>query len=169
MKKLLFSLLTVILMSSCGTTKLTHLIGTYDINTSTETDKTFDEVWDRVIDYFAVTGIPIVTLEKSSGLIVSNQVSLKEMVTMEENGKPKNGSAYIVIPYAKNTTFMDATSDFNVRVKERNGKVVVSVNLPNISARRTIKPKGLQMMSFPDLVQAKSTGVFEKGLLDLFK
>ena len=64
---------------------------------------------------------------------------------------------------------MNATSDFNVRVKQQNGKVSVAVNLPNIVAERTLKPTMLQMISTPERVEAKSTGVFERGLLDLFK
>lgn len=49
------------------------------------------------------------------------------------------------------------------------GKVVITVNLPNIEAERTIKPTGFVMVSAPEQVEAKSTGVFENGLLDLFK
>ena len=169
-KKVLFYALIITLLSSCiPSKKVAYLTGDYNINTSVETDKSFDEVRDKVIDYFSVNGIAISTLEKNSGLIVSNKVSLRDYVTTEKNGKPSNSGAFVVIPYEKNIVYMNATSDFNVRVKQQNGKVSVAVNLPNIVAERTLKPTMLQMISTPERVEAKSTGVFERGLLDLFK
>lgn len=160
-------------LSSCMTTKVPHLVGNYTITTSVETEKSFDEVWDKVIDYFAVNGIPISTLEKASGLIVSNKVSLTNKVTMEKDGKVLDDKAFVVTPYAKNVVYINATSDFNIRVKKQNGKVSISVNLPNIVAERTVKPTGLLFTNTPantpQKVEAKSTGVFENGLLELFK
>ncbi|WP_288531763.1 hypothetical protein [uncultured Bacteroides sp.] len=171
MKKLLLMLLPFLLLSSCMTMKSTpsHLVGVYNVTTSIKTDNPFDEVWNKVIDYFATNGIPIATLEKASGLIVSNKVQLKDAVTIEQDGKPLDKNAYIVIPYAKNIIYKNVTSDFNVRVREVDGKVVITVNLPNIVAERTIKPTGFTMISVPENVEAKSTGVFEAGLLNLFK
>ncbi len=162
--------LITVMWTSCLTVKTPpNLVGNYPTVISVETDKSYDEVWDNVIDYFAKTGIAISTIEKASGLIVSNKVSLKGAVTMEKDGVLLDSCAYIVIPYEKNIVYLDATSDFNVRVKEHNGKVSISVNLPNIIAKRTVKPVGFQMISYPQVVEAKSTGVFEQGLLNLFK
>lgn len=171
MKKLLLVLLSGLMLSSCMTMKSTpsHLVGVYNVTTSIETDQKFDDVWNKVIDYFATNGIAIATLEKASGLIVSNKVQLRDAVTVEQDGKPLDKNAYIVIPYAKNIIYKNVTSDFNVRVREVEGKVVITVNLPNIEAERTIKPTGFVMVSAPEQVEAKSTGVFENGLLDLFK
>lgn len=156
-------------LSSCMTTKIPHLVGNYTFTTSIETDKSFDEVWDKVIDYFAMNGIPISILEKASGLIVSNKVSLKNNVTMEKDGKLLDDKAFVVIPYAKNVVYINVTSDFNIRVKKQNGKVSISVNLPNMVAERTVKPTGFQIVSTPQEIEAKSTGVFESGLLNLLK
>lgn len=168
--KIFLSALFACLLYSCKTTDMLTLTGDYPIiNTTTTTDKTFDEVWDNVIDYFAINGIPISILDKESGLIVSNKVSLKNNITMEKNGKPLNDKAFIVIPYAKNVIYMNAYSDFNVRVKKQDGKITISVNLPNIVAERTTKPAWWQLVSTPKIVDAKSTGVFEKGLLSLLK
>lgn len=167
--KYLSYVLLCAVLSSCMTTKNTHLVGNYSVSTTAETDKSYDEVWNKVIDYFAVNGIPISTLEKASGLIVSNKVSLSDNVTMEKDGKLLDKRAFVVIPYAKNVVYVNVTSDFNVRVKEQNGKVSISVNLPNIYAERTIKPTFFQMVSTPEKVEAKSTGVFENGLLNMLK
>ena len=168
-KKLFLLVLSCVLLSSCTTTKISSLTGTYSVNTSIETDKSYDEVWGKVIDYFATSGIPISTLEKASGLIVSNKVALENMTTTEKNGVISNPNAYIVIPYVKNSSHLQVTSDFNVRVTEQNGKVVISVNLPNIKAQLDVL-EGLYMRVWtPKSVEAKSTGVFEKTLLDLFK
>lgn len=67
-KKVLFYALIITLLSSCiPSKKVAYLTGDYNINTSIETDKSFDEVWDKVIDYFSVNGIAISTLEKIVG------------------------------------------------------------------------------------------------------
>ena len=170
MKRLFGFMLISILCASCITTsKVVHLTGNYDFVSTVETNKTYDEVWNKVVDYFATTGIPISTIEKASGLIISKEVSLKGMITMEKDGALLDENAFVVIPYASKVVYMNATSDFNVRVREVNGKVSITVNLPNIIAERTIKPTGFQLVSVPERVEAKSTGVFERGLLELFK
>lgn len=172
MKNLLFLfVLSYLVLSSCMTTKTSQtLVGDYpSAPFSIETDKSFDEVWDKAIDYFAMNGISISTLEKESGLIVSNKVSLKNSITMEKDGKPLDKNAFVVIPYAKNVVYVNATSDFNVRIRKQGEKVLISVNLPNLVAERTVKPKGFQLVSTPQVVEARTTGVFENGLLNLLK
>lgn len=83
------------------TTNIPHLVGNYTINTSTETDKSFDEVLGKVIDFFATSGIPINTLEKASELIVSNNMTLEDMTTTEKDGIILNPNAYIVILFKR--------------------------------------------------------------------
>ena len=103
-------------------------------------------------------------------MIVSKTISFKGFVTAEdEQGKLQNPDAFIVIPYAKDIVYMNAAFDFNVRIKKQESKVVISVNLHNIQAEITTKPKGLKMISYPLPVEGKSTGIFEKGLLALFQ
>ena len=158
------------MLTSCRTVESLSFKGYYPIQITVETDKKYDEVWDKVIDYFAVCGVPITTLEKASGLIVSKTISFKGFVTAEdEQGKLQNLDAFIVIPYAKDIVYMNAAFDFNVRIKKQESKVVISVNLHNIQAEITTKPKGLKMISYPLPVEGKSTGIFEKGLLALFQ
>lgn len=169
MKKLFAFVLITVFCISCTTNKVASLTGNYDIVYTAESDKSFDEVWNKVIDYFAITGIPITVMEKASGFIVSKEMSLNDMVTMEKDGVLLNERSFVVIPYASNIVYMKASSDFNVRVKEENGKVTIMVNLPNIFVQRTLKPTGFQMFSEPERVEAKSTGAFERGLLELFK
>lgn len=170
MKKKLFLLaLSCMVLSSCMTTKIPHLVGNYTATTSIETDKSFDEVWGKVIDFFATSGIPISTLEKASGLIVSNKVALEGMTTTEKDGVILNPNAYIVIPYVKGSTNLQVTSDFNVRVKEQNGKVLISVNLPNIKAQLYVLEGLYVRVPTAKSIEAKSTGVFENGLLNLLK
>ena len=163
-------LVSCIVLSSCVTTP--HLVGNYAITNSIETNKSYDEVWGDVIDFFATSGIPISTMEKESGLIVSSKVALDGMTTTEENGKISNPNAYIVIPSVKSMPFVkstvNVTADFNVRVKEQNGKVIVTVNLTNIMAQVKDKTLDGKPMS-TKTIEAKSTGVFEKTILELFK
>ena len=66
-----------IIASSCGSSQPT-LRSTYTINkTSTTTSSSFNEVWNKVIDFFAEQNIPIATLEKESGIIVASNVTIK--------------------------------------------------------------------------------------------
>lgn len=173
-KKLFLCALSCMILSSCMTSKIPNIVETYNADTSIETDKSYDEVWGNVIDFFATNGIPISTLEKASGLIVSKEVSLENITTTEKNGVISNPNAYIVVPYVKNSIYMKVTSlkvisDFNVRVKEQNGKVVISVNLPNIKALLNVMEGAYIRTPQTKTIEAKSTGVFEKKLLNLFK
>lgn len=48
----------------------------YSFQSSVEYDKSFDEVWEAIIASFAASNIPIKTIEKNSGIIVSDEMKV---------------------------------------------------------------------------------------------
>ncbi len=171
--RLMLSCTAVLTLSSCGSLRLT---GTYPApNHFAETRNTFEVVWSRVIDYFAIEGVPITTVDKSSGLIVSSKMSFLNAYTREVNGEPLDPDAYVVIPTVRGefgiilepSSFIGGTwkmiGDWNIRVKEENGKTIVNVNLTNLACYYTTTKSNITS-SRP--IPIKSTGKFEKDLLD---
>lgn len=167
MKKFLFVLpILAIFMEGCSSSAVFK--SNYDQVYSVESGLSFDEVWDKVIDYFAVNGYHISTIEKSSGIIMAAKTDLSNSYTKEDkNGNLENPNAFVVIQkglgFSISMLRFNITGDWNVRVKESNGKTLINVNLVNIQGVLTGN-KGERTA-----VQAKSTGVFERHLLDLLK
>lgn len=177
MKKFFLLLAGACLMSSCGTTL--KLSGSYpESNQYTETSLPYDEVWSKIIDFFAVNGIPISTIDKTSGLIVASSMSFVNNYTREDKqGNMINPDAYVVIPTvrggfgnilepnAKITGHWDMVGDWNVRIKNIDNKTLINVNLLNV--RCLYSTSGLYGSS--SKIPIRSTGKFEKMLLDTFK
>lgn len=113
------------------------LMGTYQDTAYTKTvDLTYEEAWSRVIDFFATTGAPIITIDKSSGLIVS-KMSFRGYHTVERNGRPENPDALVVTPvlhgaYGIPVEPSKITGDWNVRIKPQGDKTSISINIPNL-------------------------------------
>lgn len=139
------------------------LQGGYLNSHTTTTTTSYDEVWNNVIDYFAYTGITISTMEKASGLIVASKIAVPQ--TKELNGKPLDPNAFVVIPDVRNYPKL-ATATFNVRVRDNGESVSITINMHDINASY-IKNNGFVIYQAP--IEGKSTGVFENGLLNLFK
>lgn len=162
--KQIFSLSLVfsfLFLTSCAPTK--GFQGNYLNSHTISTTSTYDEVWNNVIDYFANTGITITTMEKASGFIVASRISVPQ--TKEQDGKPLDPSAFVVIPNVRKHPDM-ATATFNVRVRDLGNSVSITVNMHDIKASY-IKNNGFLIYTEP--IEGKSTGVFENGLLNLFK
>lgn len=154
MKTKLFAMVLIALtMTSCFATR--QIKGTYPQNLhSVVSTLSVDEVWSKVIDFFATSGVPINVIDKSSGLIVSQKM------TFPTTGENRDGtlvkeSAYIVSPSqiinGIPQPVKQVAAVWNIRVKDVAGKTSISINL------------------HIDDVSSVSTGVFEKQLLDLFK
>ena len=151
-----------IVLCSC-TSVMKSLQGDYLNSHFTTTTTSYDEVWDNVIDYFASTGITITTMEKASGLIVASKIAVPQ--TKEQNGKPLDPNAFVVIPDVRKYPNL-ATATFNVRVRDNGDSVSITVNMHDIKASYT-KNNGFLIYTEP--IEGKSTGVFENGLLNMFK
>lgn len=173
---LMLTLCVAFSISSCSP-KIYGLRGNYETTNSTETDSSYDEVWSRVIDFFATANIPIATLDKESGLIVASKISFDESKVSIENkeGVILNPNAWFVLPFQEYLDGGRAECSFNVRIrKNSNGKTFIGINLGNIIGYKnilTLDSFTLRKTLIKQQVPATcySTGVFEKELLSLFK
>lgn len=170
------AILCVVIASSCSP-KVYTIQGSYSAKNSVETEKSFDQVWNNVIDFFAENNIPIATLEKESGIIVASNVNIdgNAVSREDENGKIINPNAWFVTPYTpnKNASTPKVSCTFNVRVRKMDtGKTYISVNLSNINAIATIaqfNPHTFITTYRDIIIECKPTGKFESDLLNLFK
>lgn len=139
-------------------------------------DKSFDKVWDNVIDYFAQNGIPIKIIDKSSGLIISDKAKLTWSFE-DKLGKLANSSAWVVLqkimdplhekPYTPNYV----SGEWNIRIKSNDGKTTINVNLYNIEATYGSYYYSSYTHSTiaPVKVEGKTTGVFENAISSAVK
>lgn len=158
---MLFLALSMCLFS-CSSVKT--LQGYYENTYTIESSKSFDEVWDNVIDYFAQNAIPISTMEKDSGLIISKDVSVSQ--TVEKDGKPFNPNAFVVIPDYNIKNLPDATMTFNVRVRKYDDKIKVTVTTFDVQGYYW-HGNAMSMVIYKQPIEGKSTGVFERRLAEL--
>ncbi len=165
----------VIIASSCGSSQ-PILRGNYTINkTSITTSSAFNEVWNKVIDFFAEQSIPIATLEKESGIIVASNITIKYPLCAAEDeyGDLTKPNAWFAFPYTKKGVNHKVTCSFNVRVREtEDNKTYISVNISNISGEYQLEyiDNFFQKHLTPyTAIQCEPTGKFERDLLNLFK
>jgi hypothetical protein len=171
-----FILLALVALTSCSYQYQKPLLqGNYQENVyQNETLRSFDDTWSRLIDLFAQKGLSVKIIDKSSGLIISEKTSFLSSYTYEDQqGKPINSNAFVAVSNLKSvfgTSFTPTvlTGDWNVRIKQGEGKTVVNVNLVNIVAGYTAPAS---MYDTPTTLEldAKSTGVFERLIADQLK
>lgn len=151
--------------------KGTYLKPPYEVTT----DKSFDEVWDKLIDLFAQKGLPIRIIDKNSGLITSDK-SILTVTTETKDGKLKDPTAFIVVAQiyepgpnriAPVSGLSDVTGEWNVRIKNVNGKTSININIVNIK----YQVYDAYSRFYKDVLLAnyQSTGVFEKLIADIIK
>lgn len=92
----------------------------YSFQSSVEYDKSFDEVWEAIIASFAASNIPIKTIEKTSGIIVSDEMRVP--FTIYESDYCDCGSP------AALTIFKEMYGSYNIFVR-RFGSDRVSVQI----------------------------------------
>ena len=165
-----------LVLSSCASSVGT-LKGQYPAINTVTTNSSFEDVWSRVIDFFAENNIPIGTIAKDSGIITATNIRLGDsFVSYEDkNGKIVNPNAWFVVPYMKEVVGARADCSFNVRVKKNSdGGSTIQVNLSNILGYYNIQY--LNTLNFKkEIIEqthprpCHSTGQFEKSLLELFK
>lgn len=170
------ALTAICCLSSCSP-KVYGLRGNYEVTKNIETSSSFDDVWNRVIDFFAESNIPVAALEKASGIIVASHVNISNTLVSVENeqGVISDKNAWFVFPYEKNLIGGRVECSFNVRVRsQENGKTYISVNLGGIAGYKSIEflntvtfRKEIINQTVPSTCY--STGKFEQDLLNLFK
>ncbi len=168
MKKLTY-LLVFICLASC--TVAVPIVNSYQETPFVAySDKSKDEVWSKVIDVFAQKGLTISIIDKSSGLITSNDYSFTSSVTYEMmNGMLKDTTAWIVVGKRPTDTQYytppnNVRGSFNVRVKEEAGKTAININLVGLTAMDITQPYNTKIT-----YQVKSTGVFERTFAEMVK
>lgn len=170
MKKISY-LLIVVILSSCMVQQSFPLQSKYQETPYTiYSDKSKDEVWSKVIDVFAQKGLAISVIDKSSGLIGSNEYQFGNSMTHETmSGFLQDTTAWIVVNRyttdGTNTLYPNTVKgSFNVRVKEEGNKTSININLVGLSAWYLQPSANLQIP-----YEVKSTGVFERTFAELVK
>jgi hypothetical protein len=171
--KLVLALLFLATLTGCSS-KMLPLKGRYlDPPFQIKTTKSFQQIWDNLIDLFAQKGLPIRIIDKNSGLITSDRAKLSS-TTEKKDGTLLDPEAFIVVPQIYNpgprkyypiSRGSDITGEWNVRVKETNGETIINVNIVNVKymaydAYYKI-PKEYSLTTY------KSTGVFEKLISEI--
>lgn len=65
--------------------KMYPLRGQYKVENTIETTSSYEDVWNKVINFFASNNIAISTIDKSSGIVAANDVVFwKTCLTMED-------------------------------------------------------------------------------------
>jgi hypothetical protein len=159
----------IVTLFGCSPTKLvTNAPSTY----TTETKKSFEEVWTNVIDYVTGKGTAIKTFDKASGIIVTDEYSFRNSYTFEDkSGNLKDPGAYVVLNTIKggfgNTIKPEyVTGNYNIRVKQLQNGTSITVNLVNLKgavlAGKNMYGGGGHWVYY----KIKSTNVFEKELAE---
>lgn len=65
--------------------KMYPLRGQYKVENTIETTLSYEDVWNKVINFFASNNIAISTIDKSSGIVAANDVVFLE--DMPYNGR----------------------------------------------------------------------------------
>jgi len=158
-----FFLIAILSMSSCSV-KYYPLKGHYPetpiIYTS---EKSFDKVWDNIIDFFAQKGISIAVIDRTSGLIVSSQSGIIG-TTENSKGQLRYKEAFFVLQSSNamndNSDFykkINMTAKWNIRIKKIDSGTSININLTD--AERTILLGNGAKQATAAL--GRTTGVFE--------
>jgi len=115
-------------------------------------DCDFDTVWSAVVEYFAISSLPIATIEKDSGLIVTSWMNASKGTGSENKIYCDCGGAGLNIPQW-------TRGKFNVFVKElQGGKVDLRITCVYQQER--------EFMESYSTVDCASTGYLEKNIHD---
>ena len=134
-------------------------------------DKSFDKVWDNIIDLFSQKGLSIKIIDRSSGLIIGSQ-SLLPASYENKNGELYFKEAYLVVQKnnmesenGRKKPRFDISGEWNIRIKNDNGKTSININIVNIVALVPRYGGGTD----PIDPHARTTGIFEKLIFDTIK
>lgn len=176
MKRLLTLFILVICirgLQSCAPSQQLTLKGNYLTEPYTfNSDKPKQQVWDNLIDIVAQTGIGFTTLDKENGLLISKEYSFQGSVTTEDKaGKIRDSSAWIVV----NSRYWNVTKEYDypknitgvltIRIRENGNGSTGSINLTNVKAYHNTTGQVIQS----DVYQVRSTGVFERKIMEKLK
>ena len=175
MKKCIY--LFLILFSSCAAPKVIALRGNYPQTPMVfYSDKSFDKVWDNIIDMFAQRGLSIRIIDRTSGLIISDKSKLTWSFE-NKAGVIEKPQAFVVLerimqsyedqPYRPTIV----TGEWNIRIKQMENKTSINVNLTSIQATygTAYYSSVTHSVMTPVDIAGKTTGVFENNIYEIIK
>ena len=95
MYKIFITIICALFISSCGSSKLMPLKGKYpDTPYQVKTSKSFEQVWDNLVDLILLKGVINKIIDKSSGLITSDKAILTRTIENKDGSLQKSSSFY---------------------------------------------------------------------------
>jgi hypothetical protein len=171
------SVTLVLVLNSCGPTFNSIPIRNTYLTTpfTTYSDQSMEKVWSNIIELYATNGLSIKLVDKSSGLIISEQVSFMDDYAVEgPGGKLSNPDAYVVLEkktggFGLPIAPQKVLGQWNIRVKEtENNKVLINVNLTNLKGE-FYSPGGRYDAPVSLAFRGVSTGNFEEIIAQAIK
>jgi hypothetical protein len=158
MKYLSLVLIAILLLAgSCASSK--KLKKDYPRDGYTFTSRLpFDATWDKILDYFQRTGTPVSSIDKASGIIVSNDVSFMKSYGYEKSFSTDR-DAYVVLPKRKGHAPGKINGTINVRLRSDQ---TVTVGIYNLTAESRNAVIGNDESRY--YRDAASSGRFEKDM-----
>lgn len=163
---------SVLMLTSCGVRYVPQTFN-YPIKNTTQTlNLPFDKVWSGVVDYFAQNNIPIKTIEKASGIIISTQMQFPASYWITKDQRLYDPSAYIAVQELSDVkldgTGMRASASWNVRVRQvSDNQTELQVNIATpIVEILLYNIKTYQYEWMTTICQARSTGEFDRHLAE---
>ena len=93
LSRICVTLLILLFVSGCATAPKK-----YDFNPVCSLEGSYDEVWNALVEYFAIANLPINTIEKDSGLIVTSWMDASSGAGSEDKTICDCGGSGIAIP-----------------------------------------------------------------------
>lgn len=145
MKNLTFAAIAALAVSACATPP-----AYIEFDNSTSVEKSKDEVWANLVEYFATSNIAIKTIEKDSGIIYAERM----LAGPAEISSVASCGANFMAPS------IAATADLNVFVRDQPGGTRVTVTARFRETRSDALANG-QLST----VNCNSLGVIEAAIL----
>ena len=166
---------TILLLSIGCNFKTPQLKGIYQDKTyNFVTSDSKEKVLNKLLDFFTTEGLIIKTIDKPSGLIVTDITSFLNSYTCEaKDGSLIDSNAKVVyskvrgqLTFALTNKPDVITGQWIVRVKEQADTTIVGIKLANIDGRIVLQDSSANRI-VPEAnykLIVKSTGVFEKAV-----
>ncbi len=135
----------------------------YTFNTTREYDKPYDEVWSRIVQWFALSGNPVKNMDKGSGFIATDyNLSVQDVSDCDCGKAGFNLVEQVVIT--------EKMGNFNLLIQQKDGgKTMVTVTAKFYSINETRTNSGTSMgyvKAGVQKVECNSTGKLEGEILD---
>lgn len=148
-------------------------------------DRSYDEVWDKLVDFFAQKGYSISLLDKASGIIISGNHRFDATIEKKEGGL-EDPEAFIVVPKTSSINSLQLVAvsggqydskkkisvtypvygEMNVRIKKTNSGTSINTNIVNVYYESIGSNK---IIVKNRLNGYRSTGILEKFIADQIK